>query len=209
MLQAATERDRGDIRDAIASAEIATVSAPWSAGAALMLESLRHLGGQSPILTSERLAELAERFPTNAMPYLRAAQVLEGQALVSTPAQQESLWPLVAELRRLAAQRDPRNVLNLHALALAQLAMKRADQASVTNLRSLHIEPNFARGLVLKAYLEVLQSPGSLSSVAKNAMAQARDVEKYIRQFSSPYPKQVLSLDDRSLKMLTQMESKN
>jgi hypothetical protein len=202
---ATRNRERGQLDEALAYAELSARVTPWSLSAHMLVESLRYLRGDDPMAVGERLVELAARFPASPRPLERAARLLAQQiaghphadgAWTDAPSHLSQLWAATAA-------RDPRNVSPWVELARAQLLADNRGAARAAVARALVEEPNCARALVLLAWLGAEQDEPAqtreLVLAARRADAQASAWQGH--------PRKVLSLDTDAERMLTDLEA--
>jgi tetratricopeptide (TPR) repeat protein len=190
--RSAALRDRGQLDAALRHAERAALASPWSAGAAVMVESLRFARGDPPLEVADRLLDIAEDHPTRSEPLMRAAVLLETTARNhGDPA----LWALAAVVRERQLERDPFN-----ALAWVALGRARQDDVAATAAfeRAVQVEPRCAQAL---AHLAADAARSGHHGHAEELAAAARAAHELATGYRG-YPRQVLSLDPLSQIML-------
>lgn len=199
--RAAQLRDAGRLEEASRWAERAATAAPWSVGAAMLVESLEHRRGRPPHQSVQALLQLAERFPRSPLPLPRAAWLLERMARAApTPEQARELWQQAAEVRALASARVPFNALERVAWGEAAYAAGNVHRAREIFEAAVELEPHCARALAWLARLarerQEPQQAQALAQRAHRAAARAPDHADYSRQVLSLPPSYATMADD-------------
>lgn len=194
--QALRHRNQGEPARALPWATAATRVAPWSLGAALLEISVRRELGATPDATIEALLELADQYPQDPTPVVRAAQLLR---LGAPPSQRH----FEAELWHAAARRDPNNAR--HYLEWSRALLRAQEQVAAMRAMEagLAVEPNCADCLALAAWLQHLQKHDDR---ARALAEQAKAMAQAVGTDSGP-ARTILSLQPDSQRLLDELPS--
>ncbi len=189
--QAITARQELQPHEAQRFAEYAVMLSPWRVSHQLLRTSLEYLNGRSLPTTLKTLLHIAEDWPHDPRPLLRAAALVERRA--QTSATPKAWLDDAVTIRCAAAARRPHNALMQFDCAIAHLHNGNTEKAVGVARSCLQIEPNLARAHQLLALVFTQRGLVDAASKHHDAMTQAI---KHAENFDG-YPHAILSLDPR------------
>jgi O-antigen ligase len=122
-------------------AQQAVDAAPFSVGAQLLLESLKFRQGEGPLVITERLLELGDRYPRDHRPVERATSLL---AHAANQTKDKDVWAKAAAVGMAGLERNPHDCLTRVPLARAVYRSGQPQRAIGFLRETLEIEPNCA-----------------------------------------------------------------
>jgi len=194
--QALRNRNEGEPARALPWATAATRVAPWSLGAALLELSVRRELGATPDATLEALLDLADQYPQDPTPVVRAAELLRPSTVPERRLLETELW-------RAATLRDGKNVRHYVEWSRALLRANDPAAAGRAVALALAVEPNCGDCLALAAWLHHMENHVDRAY----ALAQQAWAMHHAAQTDTEAARKILSLQPGSQRLLSEMQS--